>query len=42
VVPPPTAWPLENAVLYSFIWMALLLVVFVPLTIQQYKRAVSR
>jgi ABC transporter DrrB family efflux protein len=42
VLPPPTAWPLENAVLYSFIWMALLLVVFVPLTIQQYKRAVSR
>jgi ABC-2 type transport system permease protein len=41
-LPEPTAWPLQNPVLYTFLWVGLLLVVFVPLTIQQYKRAVSR
>ncbi len=40
--PEPTAWPLQNPLVYLFIWVALLLVVFVPLTIRQYQRAVSR
>ncbi|MGF1648421.1 MAG: ABC transporter permease [Kineosporiaceae bacterium] len=38
----PTAWPLQNPVLYTLVWVVILLVVFIPLTIQQYKRAVSR
>lgn len=42
VIPPPDAWPLENPLLYVLIWVVLLLVVFVPLTTAQYRRAVSR
>jgi ABC transporter DrrB family efflux protein len=38
----PTAWSLQNPVLYTFIWVLILLAVFVPLTIRQYERAVSR
>ncbi len=38
----PTAWPLQNPVLYTLIWVVILLVVFVPLSIRQYQRAVSR
>jgi ABC transporter DrrB family efflux protein len=40
--PEPTAWPLQNPVLYTLIWVLLLIIVFVPLSTRQYKRAVSR
>ena len=40
--PVPDAWPLQNPVLYSLVWVAILLVVFVPLSVAQYKRAASR
>jgi ABC-2 type transport system permease protein len=40
--PPPDAWPLQNPVLTSLVWIAILLVVFVPLSIHRYKKAVSR
>jgi ABC transporter DrrB family efflux protein len=40
--PEPTAWPLQNPVLYTLLWVALLLAVFVPLAIRLYKRAASR
>ncbi|GAA4975560.1 ABC transporter permease [Pseudonocardia tropica] len=39
---PPTAWPLQNPVLATVLWTALLLVIFVPLAVRQYWRAVSR
>ncbi|GLZ34147.1 transport permease protein [Lentzea sp. NBRC 105346] len=39
---PPTAWPLQHAVLASLLWIAILLAVFVPLAIRQYKRAAAR
>jgi ABC-type multidrug transport system permease subunit len=41
-VPPPDAWPLQNAVLASLLWIALILIIFVPVAIQRYKVAVSR
>ncbi|MEX2552884.1 MAG: ABC transporter permease [Actinomycetota bacterium] len=40
--PAPTVWPLENAVLYTFISVAVILIVFVPLSIRQYGKAASR
>lgn len=42
VIPPPEAWSLQHPVLYSLIWIAILLAVFVPLSVRQYERAVSR
>jgi ABC-2 type transport system permease protein len=40
--PPPTAWPLQNPVLYTVLWGLGLLLFFVPLTVRQYKRAAAR
>jgi len=40
--PAPTAWPLQNPELYTLIWVVGLLVVFVPLTVQLYKKASAR
>jgi ABC-2 type transport system permease protein len=40
--PAPQVWPLQNPVLYTLAWVALLLAIFVPLSVRQYKRAVSR
>ncbi|MDB1089553.1 ABC transporter permease [Streptomyces sp. ACA25] len=36
------AWPLQNAVPASLLWIAVLLIVFVPLAIHRYQKAVSR
>jgi ABC-2 type transport system permease protein len=41
-VPPPTAWPLQHPELYVVLWVAGILVVFVPLAVRQFKRAASR
>ncbi|MGI5268060.1 ABC transporter permease [Nonomuraea sp. CA-218870] len=41
-MPAPTAWPLRHAVPVSLLWSVVLLVVFVPLAMRLYKRAVSR
>ena len=40
--PEPTAWPLQNPVLYTLLWGLVLLAVFVPLTVRQYQRAAAR
>jgi ABC transporter DrrB family efflux protein len=40
--PPPKAWSLQHPVIYTLLWVVLLLVVFVPLSVRQYKRATSR
>ncbi|MEU5844137.1 ABC transporter permease [Rhodococcus sp. NPDC047139] len=42
MVPPPDVWPLQNAVLASLLWTALMLIVFVPFAIHRYQKAVSR
>ena len=38
----PTAWPLVNPELYTLIWAAMVLLIFVPLATAQYKRSTSR
>jgi len=40
--PEPTAWPLQNPEVYTLIWSALFLLVFVPLANGQYRVATSR
>ncbi len=40
--PEPTAWPLQNPVLYSFLWAGLIVAIFAPLAIRRYKKAVQR
>jgi ABC transporter DrrB family efflux protein len=37
--PEPDAWPLENPVLYTLIWVVLIISVFAPLAVQRYNRA---
>ena len=41
-VPPPDALPLRYPVLTSLIWVVILLLVFVPMAIRRYRKAVSR
>ncbi len=41
-VPEPTAWPLANPVLYTMIWVVLILLVFIPVANLQYRKATSR
>lgn len=40
--PDPTAWPLQHPELYTLIWSAAILVVFIPLANAQYRKATSR
>ena len=40
--PPPHAWSLQHPVIYTLLWIVALLVVFVPLSVRQYKRAATR
>jgi ABC transporter DrrB family efflux protein len=39
---PTHPWPLHHPVIYTFLWIAGLLIVFVPLAVRQYKRAAAR
>ena len=40
--PEPTAWPLQNAVLYTLIWVLIIIAVFAPLAVRRYKKAGTR
>jgi ABC transporter DrrB family efflux protein len=40
--PEPTAWPLQNPVLYTIIWSFLIIAVFAPLSVAQYRRVTQR
>ena len=40
--PEPTAWPLQNPMLYTLIWVMIILAIFAPLSVRQYKRAARR
>ncbi|WP_424569452.1 ABC transporter permease [Streptomyces sp. CH-036] len=40
--PEPEVWPLQHPVLSAFLWVALILVIFVPLSIRRYAKAVGR
>jgi ABC-2 type transport system permease protein len=41
-LPVPDYWSLQHPVLYSLLWVAIILAVFVPLSVRQYRRAASR
>ena len=40
--PEPTAWPLQNPVIYTLMWSVLIIAVFAPLSVQLYKRTSKR
>jgi ABC-2 type transport system permease protein len=40
--PVADVWSLRNPVLYTLLWVAIILAIFVPLSVRQYKRAASR
>jgi ABC-2 type transport system permease protein len=40
--PVADAWPIQNPQLASMIWIALILVIFIPLSINRYKKAAAR
>ena len=40
--PLPDAWSLQNPVLYTLIWTAVILAVFVPLSVRLYERTSTR
>jgi ABC-2 type transport system permease protein len=41
-VPTPDVWSLQNPVAYSLIWMAIILAIFIPLSVRQYNKAATR
>jgi ABC-2 type transport system permease protein len=41
-LPEPTVWPLANPVWYSLIWVGIILAIFIPLSVRQYRKAASR
>jgi ABC-2 type transport system permease protein len=38
----PDAWSLENPVAYTLLWVGIILAIFIPLSIRQYKNAATR
>ncbi|WP_067663472.1 ABC transporter permease [Nocardia miyunensis] len=42
LAPPPEVWSMRHPVLTTLIWVVVLLVVFVPLSLRQFERTVSR
>ena len=40
--PDPTAWPLQNPVIYSLMWAVVIIAIFAPLSAARYRRAVKR
>ena len=41
-LPRPHVWSLDHPVLYTLIWIWIILAVFIPLSVRQYKRSASR
>jgi ABC-2 type transport system permease protein len=40
--PPPDSWPMQHAALYTVLWAAVFLAVFVPLSVRTYQRTATR
>jgi ABC-2 type transport system permease protein len=38
----PDVWSLQNPVWYSLIWVGIILAIFIPLSVRQYKKAATR
>lgn len=41
-LPEPEVWSLDNPIAYTIIWVAIILAVFVPLSVRQYNNAAAR
>ena len=41
-LPPPDVWPAQHPVVYSLIWIVIILVIFVPLSVRKYVSAAGR
>ncbi len=41
-LPTPHVWSLEHPVLYTILWVAIILAIFVPLSVRQYQKAAAR
>jgi ABC transporter DrrB family efflux protein len=41
-LPISEAWSMQNPILYTLLWIGIILVVFVPLSIRQYKRSTTK
>jgi ABC-2 type transport system permease protein len=41
-LPPADTWSMQNPIAYSLIWIAIILIVFIPLAIRQFRVAASR
>ncbi|MGH8973589.1 MAG: ABC transporter permease, partial [Acidimicrobiia bacterium] len=39
---PPDVWSLDHPVLYTLIWVGIILAVFVPLSVRRYQQAAER
>jgi ABC transporter DrrB family efflux protein len=42
LAPVPEAWSMQHPVLYTLIWVGVILVIFVPLSVRMYKRAAKK
>jgi ABC-2 type transport system permease protein len=40
--PEPAAWPLQNAVLYTLVWVVIIIAVFAPLAVSRYKNSAAK
>jgi ABC-2 type transport system permease protein len=36
------AWPMQNAALYTLLWLVIITAIFAPLSVRQYKRSTLR
>ncbi|MEA2451888.1 MAG: type transport system permease protein [Actinomycetota bacterium] len=41
-LPPPEAWSLQNPVIYTLIWVGIILAIFIPLSVRQYEKATRK
>jgi len=41
-IPVPDVWSLQNPILYTLIWVGIILAVFIPLSVRQYEKAAHR
>jgi ABC-2 type transport system permease protein len=41
-LPPPDVWPMRNPVLYSLLWMGIIIAVFAPFAVRLYNRAATK
>jgi len=37
--PEPTVWPLQNAALYTLVWVVIIIAIFAPLAVRRYQQA---